>query len=455
MNIDFKKQYDNSDITKKGVDIILASDKFTDDYKDLIRGYLGFTDSTAQTTNEITENIIQNVNEVGTFGNDKITVSKSEIRSGDFVISTVKGGLVGYIEKPIYIEDALTKAIDIVVDELISLPPKEKLETILKSLYDIKVNELAGWISDYGILNDKYSQSLSTISTLENEIETLNQVVDSEKILRAVADNETQAANARYTSVLSNFQTALNKGIEEAIARVSLEAQVQGLTAQKEVLESDIETLRILIETQSKQFATQLGNIQTQFDIQIESQQSIFDVQTEQFESQLTGIAAESTAIAAGFTPGSDNEFFYKFERNDGKEWTDGHTWRTSVKSPKNNQFGKLSIQNANDSELVITKVTLSVTGQLANHGPIGFTNARVPSKTKNVNIAAGNKKPILLYAGNNIGGGKSGTPEPNKKNFLNRAHTYTGLISATITYSDGSTEKTDSLSWSFRKTKD
>ena len=80
------------------------------------------------------------------------------------------------------------------------------------------------------------NEALAEIQRLQGVIQQLEVEVDSAKLQQAAAENELQAANDRYTTLLSDFQQAIIKGTKEAIERVSLEAQVRGLQAQKETL---------------------------------------------------------------------------------------------------------------------------------------------------------------------------------------------------------------------------
>ena len=329
----------------------------------------------------------------------------------------------GYVEKPKYIDGELIKAVDVVVDELIGKPYKQKIETIALSKYNDLLALYNAEVANVVDLTQQLAEANSEILRLSGLISALEQEIDSEKILTAVANNETQAANDRYASLLSDFQSAVTKGVQEAIARVSLEAQVAGLRAQKEVLKA-------------------------QYDVIFQLQLSL--------QSQLTGAQASAGAAAQGFVAGQGGEFYYKLERNDGKNWSERSTWTTARNNPTDIQFAKLKIQNLKDTEgVTITKVKLYLTGNLLSYGPFGFDDAKIPIKTKNINVAQGETKSFLLYAGNKIGGGgRSGTPEPDSKGWSNSAKDYSGTIQVEVTYSDGSLEKGDVLNWSIRKNK-
>lgn len=197
----------------------------------------------------------------------------------------------GYIEKPKYINGELIKAVDVVVDELIGKPYKDKIETVTKASYDLLNTQRLAAIATGSLYYNNWQSALGVISNLELEIESYKQIVDSEKILTAVANNETQASNERYASLLSDFQSAITKGVQEAIARVSLEAQVRGLQAQKEILKTQYDALKVVV-----------ANMQAQYDAlqqQIVFQQAQFEITQEQLQAQ---IEAEQVRQAAAET---------------------------------------------------------------------------------------------------------------------------------------------------------
>jgi hypothetical protein len=355
----------------------------------------------------------------------------------------------GWIEKPKYINGELVKAVDVVVDELINKKPKDKIITIAKWKYDdLQVEKLSA-IATGSLYYNNWQETLGIVESLKSEVESLKQIVDSEKILTAVANNETQASNDRYASLLSDFQSSITKGVQEAIARVSLQGQVEGLRAQKEVLKTQYDALLAIIESMKEQLRVLQG--------QIELQQEQFLAQQAALQSQLTGAAATATAAAQGLIPGVNGEFYYKLGRNDGKEWSEKSTWSTTRNGydASKTQFAKLTVQNLKEKTgELITKVQFILTGDLLTHGPFGFTNAKKTENNKVTNIAQGETKTFLIYAGSNIGGSGSGTPEPDGNGLFNSAKDYKGTIQVMVTYSDGSTEKGDVLNWSIRKNK-
>ena len=220
---------------KRGIDKILQSDQYTEEYKKVILDKLG-TDYNQPPTEPLSIDT-----DFDLLKNGGVIISESENPDSLVTIEQKEKAVSGYLEKPIYLEDELIKSVDVKIDELISAPPKEGPETVLKTvydelqeLYDKKVAEVEGLKQDIIDLTEQ-------LATANLSIKLLNQTVDSEKILRAAADNEMQASTDRYTAILKDFQISMQKAIQEAIERVSLSAQVEGLQAQKEVLKIQLE----------------------------------------------------------------------------------------------------------------------------------------------------------------------------------------------------------------------
>lgn len=138
--------------------------------------------------------------------------------------------------KPKYNEEELVKAVDVKVDELIKEKRPKRGPYILKSKYDDLRKKYEDALEQIADLRRQLNDALAEIQRLQGIIQQLEVEVDSSKLQQAAAENELQSANDRYTTLLSDFQQAIIKGTKEAIERVSLEAQVRGLQAQKETL---------------------------------------------------------------------------------------------------------------------------------------------------------------------------------------------------------------------------
>jgi uncharacterized membrane protein len=336
------------------------------------------------------------------------------------------GEQVGTIEKPKYNEEELVKAVDTKVDELIGPPKKEKPPVVPKPLYDdlrrlydlrgVRINELETQVSNLE----------SIISQLEAQIESLQIELDAARLQQTVAENQSQQINEQYVALLQDFSSAVIKSTKEGIERVSLKAQTEGLIAQKESLREQLKALNSLVGT---------------------------------LQSQLSGAAAESSAAAAGLTPGSDNEFFYGVTKT-GKidpVWdTKDIGWTTSATNAKTSgNAGDLNIQNLRDDGVSITKLQIvnETTGGIPTAGGIlGFTDGRSPAKSKTVDIGVGVKESFPIYF--NVGIGGRNKPEPDSGGWFDEAKNYSGTWKIKVTYSDGGTADTGTISWGIRKNK-
>lgn len=200
------------------------------------------------------------INELITSGS-RAVISKDEVSGTHTFITNSKvqldspyphlrgerdGEFVGRIEKPKYNEDQLKKSVDTDVDELISPPRRIQPEVVPKPVYDDLLRRYNQALLDLSNANIRIAQLESQVQTLSAEIEALLVENDSLKVKTAIAENEAQVSNERYVGLLSDFSNAIIKGTRDAIERVSLQAQNQGLQAQKESLR------QLLIQTQAQ-----------------------------------------------------------------------------------------------------------------------------------------------------------------------------------------------------------
>lgn len=156
---------------------------------------------------------------------------------GTIIVDTrlnTDGETFGYVERPIYNEEQLVKAVDVVVDELIGAPQRNAPAVVLQTVYEdlrvvynqalLDIKDLQRQVDDLSVENEN----------LKNQIEQLNVDLDLQKLLKASADNEREAISQTLQSVTLDLQAALSKGVKEAVERVSREASLQGLLAEKE-----------------------------------------------------------------------------------------------------------------------------------------------------------------------------------------------------------------------------
>ena len=380
------------------------------------------------------------------------------------------GETTAYIEKPAYTEHQLKKAVDTVIDELVAPPKPPQPDVVPRPVYDELLDKFEQALEDL-------EKAQARIQTLEGEIATLNARLtaalvenDSLKAQKAVVDNQFQQSTERYKDQTSKLVTAIIKSTKEANERVKLNGQVEGLVAQKDVLRQQLLTLRKIVSGLEGQVEAGVASLQVQTDAAkaqreaaaaaAEAQRLALQSQQEALESQLSGQAAETAAAAAGFSPLSDNESYYQVKQAGPGTGPSDIEWVTSVDNPQPGKCGILSVQNLKDSGAKITGVTLKITGQFSkgtrgetHYGPLGFgSDNGIPKLTASLSVAKGSKGSVNLFMNKKIGGRNK--PEPDKSNFLNKAQDYRGNFVATFKYDDGTTTKTESLSWHIRKNK-
>lgn len=344
-------------------------------------------------------------------GNHTFTIGSREVINTPYehIKGERDGELIGRIEKPRYNESELKKAVDTEVDELIGPPKKEKPDVVPRPVYEDMRNQFLTASAELAIANERIQDLESEVETLKSEIASLLIQVDALSLQTAAAQNEAQATNDRYTTLLQDFSSAVVKSTKEGIERVSLKAQTEGLIAQKESLREQLKSLNLIVG---------------------------------QLESQLSGAAAESSAAAAGLTPGQDNEFFYGVTQ-EGKideAWSAQDIgWTTSRKNSKTDgKAGSLDIKNLRDDNVNITKLEITSVGRApGNKRILGFTNGNSPSLSKSVNIEQGAQEKVDIYF--NIGLAS-----------LDR-NTYSGSWKVKVTYSDGTSSETNNISWGLR----
>jgi regulator of replication initiation timing len=163
---------------------------------------------------------------------------KQEVtEDGTIVVDTTRdtdGETFGYVERPIYNETQLVKAVDTVVDELIGRRQKDAPAVVLKTVYDDLRAELEQALRDIKDLQEEVDLLTTENETLKIQIDQLNVDLDLANLLKSSAENERDSTNQTLQSVTLDLQAALSKGTKEAIERVSREASLQGLLAEKD-----------------------------------------------------------------------------------------------------------------------------------------------------------------------------------------------------------------------------
>jgi hypothetical protein len=202
------------------------------------------------------------------------------------------GETSGYVERPKYNEEQLKKAVNVVVDELIAAPAKPQPKVVPQKTYDrleALYNESLAKNTD---LSKQLSDALAEIETLNTANEALATQIDVERLLRASAENESEITNNKYVSLIQDFQNALSKGIKEGIERVSLEAQLRGLQAEKVTFDE----LQKNLTTQLDSANDRATNLQTQV---TNAQQLLASAQLQASQASAAAATANQQLTAA------------------------------------------------------------------------------------------------------------------------------------------------------------
>jgi hypothetical protein len=195
------------------------------------------------------------------------------------------GQTSGYVEKARYNEEELKKAVDVEVDELIPAAPREQPKVVPQKTYDRLEGLYSGSLAQIRNLEIELNTANGEIQRLTTENENLITQIDVERLLRATAENELDITNDKYVSLVQDFQNSLSKGIREGIERVSLEAQLRGLQAEKQTF---------------SELQTQLQNqLDTANSNTFELQNQLVNANQLLASAQTTASAAQSTAAAA------------------------------------------------------------------------------------------------------------------------------------------------------------
>jgi hypothetical protein len=201
------------------------------------------------------------------------------------------GQTSGYVERPKYNEDELKKAVDVEVDELIPAVPREQPKVVPQKTYDNLQALYSGSLAQVRNLEIQLNNANGEIQRLTTENENLVTQIDVERLLRATAENELDITNDKYVTLVQDFQNSLSKGIREGIERVSLEAQLRGLQAEKQTFSE----LQSQLQNQLDTANGSISELQSQL---VNSQQLLAAAQTQASASSTAAAAAQQAQLA-------------------------------------------------------------------------------------------------------------------------------------------------------------
>tara|TARA_Y100000389_G_scaffold79927_1_gene76674 strand:- start:5642 stop:6850 length:1209 start_codon:yes stop_codon:yes gene_type:complete len=193
------------------------------------------------------------------------------------------------IVKPKYNEEELQKAIDVKVDELVKKKKPKKPRYILYEKYQGKLDEITLLNNQLQQITNERDNLLSSVETLEGSVQVLNSQIETLQSQIEFQQQEFGNLTEKFGELSIDFQNSVIKGTKEGIERVSLTAQTRGLEAQKETLQSQLESEKEIVK------ALQAANVTLQQTIETNAQ--IFQQQIEQANAQVA--AAQATASTA------------------------------------------------------------------------------------------------------------------------------------------------------------
>jgi hypothetical protein len=384
-------------------------------------------------------------------------VSQSASEPYEHIEGERDGELTNFIEKPKYEEEQLKKAVDTVIDELIVPPLPPSPPVVPKPIYDDLLERYNQAIADLATANNTIRDLQAQIAQLQGQIQSLRQQLDAAQVARAIAENQLQQQASSFGDLSAKFSQAIIKATREASARVSLQAQVAGLDAQKETLREQILGLRQIVASLQGQVESQLAILDQQVASSQAAQQAAQDM--------ISGNQATSTAVASGFEDMGDGDIFVKWSTG---KYTSGNLvvgmttkCKDYIGGPGRWDGGeKLEIQNLKDDDISVTKVSIRVTSQ-SGGGWKGTKNWFKPASQPN--IGRGDKGSVTMVAEKWIHGqnGGSNQVQPSDGLYVKRAFgikdreakNHTGNFELTIGTSDGATIK-KTFGWRLAKNK-
>jgi hypothetical protein len=170
-----------------------------------------------------------NVSSIITSGSLAIK-SKSIAGINTFQNGVASDGIIyGTLTKPKYNNDELLKSVDTKIFELIPLEPPPLDDTVPRRVYNPVTQSVIDLTAEVTRLNVTINDLNVKISDLEIVSESLRVDVDAQKLLVASYQNQLKQTITKVQGNIIELQNAIQKGVAEAIQRVSLTARNQAL----------------------------------------------------------------------------------------------------------------------------------------------------------------------------------------------------------------------------------
>jgi len=321
--------------------------------------------------------------------------------------SLVIGDVRGLIENARYLEGELKKTIDVSITELIKPRSNKQTQTMLKSAYTELKRKYDELVQRNSELAQQQRQAEDTISKLKNiTTQPVNSNDEYNKKLQDELNSELERLSTEYTNTMKELSDVKEQLIDSKISNID-----SRVNSTKPPMTTEDEPEEPVIIDQS-------------------------------------------------------NNFYYRFNSN---ESSTDFVWTTSrnKKLAPNNKFGSLYIQNRRTDGVSIVGLKLVITEDpnddgksemmrnILDHGPLGFTDDRVPSKKKDVEIAPNTDMTLPIFGGADISGNSDRSIVPKGHSVYVSDKTYRGTVQLMVSYENGDMGKSSVIMWTINKKKD
>jgi hypothetical protein len=156
--------------------------------------------------------------------------SKSASGINTFENDAVGNGIIyGNLTKPKYNNTELIKSVDTKIFELIPPEPPPLDDTVPRRVYNPVTQSVIDLTAEVTSLNVTINDLNAKISDLQIVSESLRMDVDAQKLLVASYQNQLKQTISKVQTNIVELQNSIQKGVAEAIQRVSLTARNQAL----------------------------------------------------------------------------------------------------------------------------------------------------------------------------------------------------------------------------------
>jgi len=165
------------------------------------------------------------ISELLTSGSSAID-TRNEFGVHIFEGSDLDDGVVsGRLSRPKYNISELEKSVNVRITELLPTARPTPPQTVPIEVYNAATRSIEQRDGEIERLSGVVTDLQSTVSSLQSEVQALDIEIDGVKNLQGIAQNQTQIANRRTASSISQLQFSIQKATQEAIQRASLQAR--------------------------------------------------------------------------------------------------------------------------------------------------------------------------------------------------------------------------------------